>query len=229
MKKTNQIISAVLIFISVLVTSCSNDDGVSNGTSTGNYWPLAVNNTWTFTDGSTNSDLKVIGTTDFGGTTYFEMLDQTTNSSFTAQNWMAKKGATYYQKVAESTNVVDGISINIKGYEVPLFKDDLEVNGTWVGSVSPKITYTIGSNTTTVSSKVKYTGTIVEKNATVTLNSETYNDVIKMKLKLEVTINGQLTTSNIEYWFAKEVGPIRQYQYIDGTITESTLVSHVLN
>jgi hypothetical protein len=229
MKKTNQIISAVLIFMSLLVTSCSNDDGVSNGTSTGNYWPLAVNNTWTFTDGSANSDLKVIGTTDFGGSTYFEMFDESTESQFNAQNWIAKKGGTYYQKVAETNFDSNGILINIKGYEVPLFKDNLEVNGTWVGSVSPKVTYTSGSNSTTLPSKVKYTGTIVEKGATVTLNSQTYTEVIKMKMKIEVTINSQLTTSDIEYWFAKDVGPIREYQSTNGTTTESTLVNHVLN
>jgi hypothetical protein len=229
MKKTNQIISAVLIFMLVLVTSCSSDDGVSNGTSTGNYWPLAVNNTWTFSDGSTNSDLKVIGTTDFSSVTYFEMFSESTESQFNVQNWIAKKGGTYYQKVAETNINNDGILINIKGYEVPLFKDNLDVNGTWVGSVSPKVTYTLGSNSTSIPAKVKYTGTIVEKDATVTLNSQTYTEVIKMKMKIEVIINGQTTTSDIEYWFAKDVGPIREYQNANGAITESTLVNYVLN
>ena len=37
-------------FLSLFLTSCSSDEELdeSNGVTTGNYWPMAVNNQWTY-------------------------------------------------------------------------------------------------------------------------------------------------------------------------------------
>lgn len=223
-----KIVSAFL-FVSVVLTSCSSDDsGESYGTSTGNYWPMAVNNTWTFDDNGNSSEVKIIGSREFGGTTYYELSDASM-STFGVQNWITKKGATYLQKTADATINQDGIAINIQGYEVPLFKDNLEVNASWSGTVSPKVTYNVNGQTASVIAKVKYYGTILEKVPSLTLNGETYSDVIKVQTKIDVTIANQLTVAYQEYWFAKDVGPIREYQNVNAQETQRTLVNYILN
>lgn len=217
-----------LLFASLSLVSCSSDDsGESYGESTGNYWPMAVNNTWTFDNNGSSSDIRIIGNTVFGGTTYYEISDPS-ESALGVQNWVAKKGATYLQKVAETSIVQDGVTINMEGYEVPLFKDDLEANASWSGTVSPKVTYIVNGQSASVNAKIKYTGTIVEKGASVTLNGETYADVIKTRTRIEINIANQLTVANLEYWLAKEVGPIREYQSANGQTVERTLTDYVL-
>lgn len=229
LKHMRKIVSAVL-FVSLLITSsCSSDDSEESfGTSTGNYWPMAVNNTWTFDDDGSSSELKIIGTRVFSGTTYYELSDASA-SVFGVQNWVTKKGATYFQKTADATINQDGIAITIEGYEVPMFKDNVAANATWSGTVSPKVTYNANGQTVSLTAKVKYTGTLLEKAPTVTLNGETYTDVLKIKTRIEVNIAEQLTVADQEYWFAKDVGPIREYQTVNGETTERTLTDYILN
>lgn len=76
--------------------------------------------------------------------------------------------------------------------------------------------------------KIEYIGTVLEKNATVTLNGNTYDDVIKVRVITKVTIDTQITTTTSEFWFANEVGPIREYTNDSGTIAEQTLISYTL-
>lgn len=222
-------IALAILFVSLTLASCSSDDnGESNGVSTGNYWPMAVNNTWVFDDNGTSSELKITGANVFNGTTYYKLYDAS-DSTFGVENWVTKKGATYFQKVADATINQDGIVISMEGYEVPMFKDDLQPNATWSGTVSPKVTYNVNGQTASLTAKVKYIGTMLEKAPTVTLNGETYTDVLKIKLKIEVTIANQLTVADQEYWFAKDVGPIREYQSTNGETSERTIVDYILN
>jgi hypothetical protein len=227
MKQINKIYSFTLLLILVLLTSCSNDNGESYGTSTGNYWPMAIQNTWNFDNAGNPSQLVLTGSTTFGGTTYYEVYDQSV-SQFNVQNWVAKKGATYLQKIAPVTIIQDGVTISMEGYEVPIFKDDLAMDKSWTGIISPKITYTSGGNSISPPSKIKYTGTILEKGATVILNGNTYNEVIKMNMALEITIGDQISTTFQEYWFAKDIGPIRQYQNSSDGTSELTLIDYLL-
>ncbi len=227
MKKTTQFISVILLFTSLFLTSCSSDDGESNGTSTGNYWPMAVNNSWLFDNNGTSEETKILGTNSFGGKTYYRLNDIYTNGVY-VKNWVTKKGATYFQKIDDVTVIEQGVSINFKTYELPIFRDDLNVGEQWSGTVKTKITYTYNGETITPSSKIEYTGTVLEKNATVTLNGNTYDDVIKVRVITKVTIDTQVTTTSSEFWFANEVGPIREYTNDSGTIAEQTLISYTL-
>lgn len=220
-----------LAFVSALfVTSCSSDDSnsVSYGESTGNYWPMAINNTWIFGSDSGNSELKIIGSTVINGTTYYEISDQADNV-LGIQNWVAKKGATYLQKIADSSINQEGITMNMQGYEIPIFKDDLEANSSWNGNLSSKITYSFSGQNTSTTAKIKYTGTIVEKNSTVVLNGITYPNVIKTRTKVEMKILEQTVIIDLQYWFAKEVGPIWEKTSYNGSIQERALINHILH
>ncbi|GGC81140.1 hypothetical protein GCM10011508_05570 [Flavobacterium lutivivi] len=224
--KTKFILS-LFVFTSLLLTSCSSDDGESTGTSTGNYWPMAVNNSWIFDNNGVNEETKITGTSTFSGKTYYRLNDVYTSGVY-VKNWVAKKGATYFQRVDDVNVNEQGVSIYFKSYEIPIFRDDLNVNQQWSGTVKTKITYTYNGQSTSPSSRIEYTGTVLEKNASVTLNGNTYNDVIKVRLTVKVVIDTQITTTTSEYWFANEVGPIREYTNDSGDISEQTLISYTL-
>ena len=231
MKKIN-LIKAALLFVSVLsLSSCSSDDsGQSNGTTTGDYWPMKLNNTWNFDNNGLTEQLKIIGTDEFGGTTYYELDDQGDTSGFDTQYWIAKKGATYYQKIADINTVQDGVSISIKGYEVPMFKDDLAVNETWSGTVRPRVTYSYNGQNGSLPTRVDYTGTILQRGATETINGVVYSNIIKMSMVIQTNVNGETNTVDTEYWFAKDIGPIRESQSLDNaTPTERLILNYVLN
>ncbi len=185
--KTKFILS-LFVFTSLLLTSCSSDDGESTGTSTGNYWPMAVNNSWIFDNNGVNEETKTTGTSTFSGKTYYRLNDVYTSGVY-VKNWVAKKGATYFQRVDDVNVNEQGVSIYFKSYEIPIFRDDLNVNQQWSGTVKTKITYTYNGQSTSPSSRIEYTGTVLEKNASVTLNGNTYNDVIKVRLTVKVVID----------------------------------------
>lgn len=208
MKKSFKILS--LLFLSAIsLTSCSSDDaGESNGTTTGNYFPMAVNNKWQYTnDDSESSEINLTGTENFGANTYYKMTDTAADPSVDMQVYMNKRGASYYQKTSESTQTQGSLFITIEGFEVKMLQDDLEVGDTWSGSSNPKVTYT-GSSSGQTRANIHYEGKITAKNATVTLGGITYTNVIKSLLTLTETVNSQTVTISGENWFSKDIGLI---------------------
>ncbi len=145
-------------------------------------------------------------------------------------NWITKKGATYYQKTGDFTTVESGVTITVKGYEVPAFKDDLAVNETWSGTARPRVTYSYNGQTGSLPTTINYTGTIIARDVTEIVNGVTYPNVIKMTMSAETNVDGQINTIDTEYWFAKDIGPIKEVETADGgPSTVRLLTSHVLN
>jgi hypothetical protein len=219
-----------LLFSSLLITSCSSDDSISddsNGVSSGDYWPLAINNQWVYNEnGSVTSPSKITGTDNFGGTTYFRL---STDNVYNLQTWVAKKGATYFLKTGDLNMTENGITVKMSSYELPMLKDNLAVNEQWIGSVTSKVSATNGSNSSSFEMTLKYSGTILEKDASVTVNDKVYTSVIKMRLKQEANFQGQTTITESVFWYAKGVGPVKSINTINGSTVESTLVSYIIN
>lgn len=202
MKKTFKILAFVFLGAFSLSSCSSDDSGDSNGTTTGNYFPMAINNRWVYTNGNNETEVNLIGTTDFGGSTYYEMTD--TDAQIDIQEWLGKKGASYFEKAPATTLTESGTTFTIQGYEIKMFRDDLAVGETWSGSAKPKITYSGGSTT----AHINYEGQITARDVSVTLGGITYNNVIKMHMNVTETVNSQTTTITGENWFAKDIGLI---------------------
>ncbi|MDN3678488.1 hypothetical protein QWY90_14330 [Flavobacterium paronense] len=206
MKKNTFKILILLVLSAFCLSSCSSDDAAeSNGTTTGDYFPMAVNNKWQYTNGTDATEMNLIGTTAFGGNTYYEFTD--TSSETNVQAWMNKRGASYYQKSAPYTETQGSLTITIAGFEIKIFQDDLQVGETWTGSAKPKVTYT-GSSSGSTSANISYVGNITARDVSVTLGGITYNNVIKMQMTLTETVNSQTVTISGENWFAKDIGLI---------------------
>lgn len=230
MKKITLLALFTLLFSSLLITSCSNDDSVSddsNGVSSGDYWPLALNNQWIYNEnGSVTSPVKIIATDNFGGTTYYRV---STENVYDLQAWATKKGATYFLRTGELNLNENGIVVKMSAYELPVLKDNLAVNEQWSGSVISKVSVTNGSASSSFDTTIKYLGIILEKDASITVNGRVYASVIKISLKQEVSLQGQTTITESLYWYAKGVGPVKSINTIDGSTVESTLVSYIIN
>ncbi|MFV8345561.1 hypothetical protein [Flavobacterium sp. ZB4P13] len=229
MKKIT-LLAFALLFSSLLITSCSSDDSISddsNGVSSGDYWPLAINNQWIYNEnGSVISPVKITGTDNFGGTAYYRV---STDNAYNLQTWAVKKGATYFLKTGDLNLTENGITIKMSSYELPMLKDNLAVNEQWNGSVTSKVSVTDASNFSSFDTTIKYLGVILEKDASITVNNKVYASVIKMSFRQEVNFQGQTTITESVYWYAKGVGPVKSINTINGSTVESTLVSYIIN
>jgi hypothetical protein len=230
MKKITLLALFTLLFSSLLITSCSSDDSVSddsNGVSSGDYWPLAINNQWIYNEnGSVASPVKITGTDNFGGTAYYRL---STDNAYNLQVWAAKKGATYFLRTGELNLTENGITVKMSAYELPVLKDNLAVNEQWSGNVISKVSVTNGSASSSFDTTIKYLGVILEKDASITVNDKVYASVIKMSFRQEVNFQGQTTITESVYWYAKGVGPVKSINTINGSTVESTLVSYIIN
>lgn len=221
MKKPFKILS-VLFLSAFSLSSCTSSDDASesNGTTTGDYFPMAVNNKWNYINGIDATEIKLIGTTTFGANTYYEMTDTNTDSQIDIHVYMNKRGASYYQKASTSTQTQGSLIITIAGFETKMFQDDLQVGETWSGSAKPKVTYT-GSTSGSTSATINYTGQITARDVSVTLGGITYNNVIKSTLIMTEKVNGQTVTISGENWFAKDIGLI-----YDSTTMSTDNITH---
>jgi len=225
-----KILLGITLFASLTFSSCSSDDKktVSTGISTGNYWPMAINNSWNFFGHGATSEIKIVSNKVVEGKTYYEVKDNA-NTDYDIKSWLAKDGAVYYQKTDETTVNENGTLITLQGYEIPIFRDDLEMNDSWNGTVKQKISYLINGKTTRVTGKLEYKGTILATNSTEIINDVTYTDVIKMSMKMTVTIQNQTSEAWVEYWFAKDIGPIKTYEVGANIGIDRELVTYNLN
>lgn len=224
-----KIILALALITSLTFSSCSSDDKAeSNGISTGDYWPMALNNTWNFFGDGMNSEIKVVGTKVFDGKTYFEIKDNTYLNS-DLKGYMIKEGATYFQRIDDSVVNENGLLITIDGYEIPFFKDNIEANDTWKGSVNTKARYNLNGNNVALNVRINYDGTILATNATETLNDVTYTDVIKMRMLVSIVIEGQTQQLSVDYWLAKNLGPIKTIESGAGVSINRSLLNYSIN
>lgn len=257
MNKQKIATSFILILSFFLVVSCTNEPvdptlsaqlaaanaSSSNGGNgsggggilSGDYFPAALNNQWTYTqNGASQSPTKMISIDNINGFTYYTFSQSTgtsSNATGTATQRLRKSNGDYFLKTEENTFTSNGITGTQTGFEVLLLKDYLPVGGTWTGSYTQTTTYNnplLPSTTGTTN----YTGTILEIGSSITVGSASYDSVIKIKIHQSTAISGLASTVDTDYWFAKNVGLVKSITYAaDGTTPQYTtlLTSYILN
>lgn len=237
MKSIKSILTLFVLTLAITTVSCDNepvdpalDLSAGGGSSSGDYWPAAINNEWIMErDGVALDPLKIIGTGNFGGQTYYKFAPQSgsgSSTSGTVTTWLNKNNGIYKLKTDDINVNAGGFSGTQTGYEFIILKDNIAVGQSWTGTYTTTTTYTgIPSITLTTN----YTGTILAKNVAATVDGETYNDVIKVSIVLNTTMAGApATIVNTEYWFAKNVGVIKSISNDAGNSYESILVDYTL-
>lgn len=216
MKKLKSIaLMTLFVSASLFFTSCESDSSDENesSNSTGDYWPTAIGNQWILDQNGTETSMKIIASQKVNGDTYFK-FDQFAGAGGgaegTATAWIKKVNGDYYIKMDDVVYDYGEYTGKMTGYEFVFFKDYLEVNKTWTGNYSQETSFNI-PNFPKVKTNVTYTGTILEKGASVTVKNVTYKDVVKFKFRLEAKVEGGdgVTASDVEYWIAKDIGVIK--------------------
>lgn len=190
------------------------DENETPGNSTGDYWPMALNNEWVYKlDGVVQEPMKISSTESIDSKIYYKYENflgvSDGGSSFIGTNLTRKTNGVYYVRVSA---VIPGTpSITVSPLEVIVLKDYLEVNQQWSQNLSQ--TTTIQGETPIVTA-VEISGKILEKGATISIGNITFTQVIHV----EVIQTTQGVVNKNEYWFAKDIGLIKYSNFIDGSV-----------
>jgi hypothetical protein len=224
------IVPFVLFLTAISFTACndSSDEDVAQD-SKGDYWPTSIDNNWVYDQDGAETSIKIIGSEVVNGTKYykFNQLDIFGRAVEDHPPFRIKKNkGDYYINVGEINITAQGVTTKITGYEFLLFKDYLNINETWEGNY----TYTISSNAANpffALTEVTYTGKILEKGISLTVNGTVFNDVIRFRFTQIIDGKSDAWPTwdySTDYWIAKDVGIIRFSN--DGAISEHK--SHVI-
>ncbi len=205
--------------------------GSGGGTTAGDYWPASIGNWWQFEqDGDVLDPMEMVGTDVFSGATYyrFEPQSGSGNTVFgTATSWLNKNNGIYKLKMDDITISAGSLSGVQTGYEFIVLKDNIAVNSTWTGSYTQTTTYT---GIPAISQTTNYTGTILAKDVTEVVDGESYPNVIKVEIEQETIVTGapsMIVTT--EYWFARDIGPIKAVSETTGSTNTSILIGYAVN
>lgn len=175
----------------------------------GDYYPLALNNVWNYNNGTGVVDYKIISVDNIGGLTYYKL-----NRAFTAAVanpfitdadvtvQIQKANGDYSQRTAiNKPETISSPGITIDPFTLIFLKDYLSVGQSFSQTVTLNTTTTFMGTSQVQSQTITYTTTIMEKTSNVLVNGVT-TDVIKTKL-----VNSA-NPSEIDYYrFAKNIGP----------------------
>lgn len=186
------------------------------GTIISDYWPTTIGNQWIWSVGGVDQEpFAIVSTNVINGFNYFTFTTPTQPNTATTR--IRKASGLYYIKTEQVTHVTP-FPGTTTGNEVIILKDNVPVGSTWTDSFVQTTTYT-GFPPITLNMSIVCT--IEAKGVSATVNGTTYNDVIKVK---RVTTAGT-DVYNGEYWFAKNIGPIKVVNA--GTVQE--LESYIIN
>jgi len=251
MKNIHLLSTVILMFSAISFTSCSdiepidpniiitptpNPEDPDNPSEPllGDYGPAALNNEWVFKQNDVlQPPMKIISVNSIDGKTYytFNAMSAAGNGAgaTTAVTRLRKSGSNYYLKlddfVTEAAGAIPGSTTT--GSETILLKDNIAVGGSWVTSYTQTTTYT--ATYPPISLDIQVTGTIMEKDISLTVRDETYTDVIKTKYVQKVTTSSGISETTTYYWFAKGIGPVKTSSESAGALYNSELVSYTIN
>lgn len=203
------------------------------GTTTGDYWPTAIDNQWVFKiDGVLQNPMKMISINAISANTYYTFNQQSGNGlGFTVSGIqrLRKSNGDYYIKMENLSSPAQGIipGFTMTGYETIILKDYIPVGGTWTDKYSQTTTYS-DPNFPVVALDFDIVATVMEKNSSITIAGHKYTDVIKIKYIQNVTMIGQTSTVTSYYWYSKNVGPIKMTSDSGGQTTVQELDSYIV-
>lgn len=197
-----------------------NPNNPNNPDSGESYWPMAVDNRWTFDNGSEEQDFTMIGTETLSGNLYYK-FDQFISPGMegAGQNvvWVRQNGDNYTCRVGMNTGGTTTQPLNL---EYTIIKANLNEGQTWSETATadmgvPGFEFEMITN-----------GTIVEKGINLIVDGQSYNNVIHVRLNQNIM---GMVDVECDYWFAQGVGPIKASTSAMGENTDYVLTAFDLN
>jgi len=209
--KKNIIFYFLTLFVVFSVASCngdSNNDEIQEK-STGNYWPTTVDNRWKYSQsGEDILIMMIVDVNEIDGAKYYRFNQWIgTGVSMDVQGtpWIKKDKGNYFIKIGDVNDEHE--NFRASGFTFLFFKDYLNINETWEGTYSQTVNRADLPSVTTISN---YTGKILEKGISLTVNGKVYNDVIKFNFTQSVSVSPwPADVFSTNYWIAKNVGIIK--------------------
>lgn len=202
------------------------------GTTTADYWPTKIGNMWQFSlNGANQNPLEIVGTDVFSNQTYYRFSQQSgsgSSSSGTVTTWINKNNGNYTIKTDDIVVNANGLTGTQSGFEYIILKDNVPNGNTWNGSYTQTTNY---SGFPPIVQTTNFNATIIAKDVTETVNNETYNNIIKVKIEQTSTIQGSPTNVMVEteYWYARNIGPVKVVNTSNGSTSTQILVNYTLN
>lgn len=195
------------------------------GSTTGSYWPMAVNNKWTYnvsTGGSEN--VKIISTQTINNKLYYKYDNffgtTTAGAAGVSQFWTRQQDGTYYARIITDTNN----GTHLSPVEYIMLKDNIGVGQTWNQTLVQDVTFDM-PGVPPMTMTINVTGKIIEKDITLQVGSQTFNNVIHT----EFTQSTMGTTTVTHYYFAKNIGLVKIVMAGGGINQTQSISSYVIN
>ena len=191
-----------------------NNASPSNNTTTVDYWPSNLNNTWNYIGSPTSDPFKIVSTTNIGGNTYYNFTNffgQADLLDNTILMQMRKDNGNYFIRYPNSFQTISNIyTSQVDAREFLLFNHNKNVGETWSSTYTFNATYILlipPYTTSVVSSNKTVLGTMLGTDMSITINGITYNDVLYFKINITSSTSSQNETEY--YWFSKDIGCIK--------------------
>lgn len=197
-------------------TTSGNNGAGSGGTSSGDYYPRNIGNTWNYSSsaGGTNQNLTseiVNNFTDTSGNNVYELTQSTLSNgtaAVTTSGFVYKDGGNYYA-YSNEIQVDYGGGLTATQTAIPTYvflKDNVAVGTSWNVSFT-QVTSFNDPSFPNVTLNINYLYEIVGNDLTKTVNGVDYSPVIEVKLTGGDTTSGQDINAN--YFYALDVGLIK--------------------
>ena len=180
---------------------------------TGDYFPMTANSSWTYQlEGGSQADTSYIfsaGTTKtFAGNAYTIFLYRDEFGGFDSAYYRKNSGS-YYEYIPKEIAFLPFDSA--QNIEYIFLKDNVAQGATWESSFNGKVNG--------ITATIKIQGTLLEKATSVTVGSQTFQDVLKVRLSFIGVITGlSQEFDRYETWYARGKGGVKQIFYTPGAL-----------
>lgn len=230
----------ILTLVAVFASCNSSDDVTANSDNNGNenptpipinasYWPYVLGNKWNYINVDDSEDTLVTDlyrTIIYEGKTYFQFKPLNASEDFELTDGTREDNGVFYELHGASSQM----GVNVAAGTIKSIDTNANVGEEWTDILSLTVS---GAASGTIQHINK--GKIIEKVASITINGQNYQDVLKTEL-IKI-INNSITGYNIiiknEDWLAKGIGPIYRkttnYYGINEEVRLYHLTSYTLN
>ena len=211
---------------------CDKEDDNTNNED-GDYWPMKIGNSWTYLAQITGmvdseSTMEITDLVDYNGQesylyeNFFGSVQATDGTGFEnlkVDYYTRKSNGEYELLVGELTAELAGLyKITQSEYSYVILKDNVDVGTKWDYNFDVVTSYeplqSGGATLPDIPANYDIKLEILEKNSSIESGGMTFNSVIKVKVTQKVVVTGLTSTTDIIYYFAKDVGIVKS----EGTV-----------
>ena len=193
--------------------TCTFTVTVNNGTApppNTDYFPTTLNSWWSYSEGSDTFRITNVGPVALGGNTYQRFVADDRGTAFDS-SYFRKNGNDFYEYIDTSWFGLGafGLKFTTPGLDVLFLKNSLATGDSLVSNFNASLD-TGGTVPVPVIFRVKYK--VINANATVTVNGNTFTNVYQLRDSWEIGFMGNfidLGAQPWDYFYARGVGRIK--------------------